>query len=146
MSIDLNDFVSEKTKLYILLNHETKVRCEKPDGLPQPTITWEKADNQPLPKKFDVEGCCTLRKNRTKQIDSGNYTCIAKNLVGIKSKTVEIIVSGEFEVYFFMYFNAKFSLIREGSWTAPGIFEGGPKCDAQLKHFCNVLFLQLGLH
>lgn len=91
----MDKVVLEKTKLYILLNHETEVYCGKPSGLPEPTITWEKADNQPLPKKFGVEGCCTLKKNRTKQVDSGNYTCIAKNMAGSESSTVEIIVSGE---------------------------------------------------
>jgi len=91
----LDKVVFQKTKLYILLNHETKVHCNKPSGIPEPTITWEKAVNQPLPNKFGVEGCCTLKKNRTKQVDSGNYTCIAKNLAGSEFSTVEIIVSGE---------------------------------------------------
>ena len=90
--------VLDKTKLYILLNHETEVYCKKPNGLPEPTITWQKGDDQPLPKRFGVEGCCTLKKNRTKQIDSGNYTCIAKNMAGTESSTVEIIVSGELTI------------------------------------------------
>lgn len=98
LSTDLDAVVLEKTKLYILLNHETEVYCKKPNGLPEPTITWQKGDDQPLPKKFGVEGCCTLKKNRTKQIDSGNYTCIAKNKAGTESNTVEIIVSGELTI------------------------------------------------
>ena len=82
--------------MYVLLNDETKVYCKKPQGLPEPTITWKLADDQPLPKKFGVEGCCTLKKNRTKLADSGNYTCIATNLFGTKTRTIQIIVSGEF--------------------------------------------------
>ncbi|KAL9952198.1 hypothetical protein ACROYT_G039413 [Oculina patagonica] len=89
----LDDVVLDKTKRYVLLNHETEVYCKKPPGEPKPSITWQKADNQPLPKKFAVEGCCTLKKNRTKLADSGNYTCIAKNMFGTKSRTIEIIVS-----------------------------------------------------
>ena len=123
LSTDLDDVVFKKTKLYILLNHETEVYCKKPSGLPDPTIIWQKADNQPLPKKFGVEGCCTLKKNRTKQVDSGNYTCIAKNMVGTKSSTVEIIVSGELDMYFFIYFNVKFILTREALWMDPGTFD-----------------------
>ena len=112
LSTDLDPVVLEKTKLYILLNHETEVYCKKPNGIPQPTITWQKADDQPLPKKFDVEGCCTLKKNRTKQIDSGNYTCIAKNMAGTEFSTVEIIVSGELAIYFNC--SVKFVLTNSG--------------------------------
>jgi len=83
------------------------VHCKKPSGLPEPTITWKRAVDQALPKKFGVEGCCTLKKNRTKQVDSGNYTCIAKNLAGSESSTVEIIVSGELAFSFlFLYFQS----------------------------------------
>ena len=113
----MDKVVLEKTKLYILLNHETDVYCKKPNGRPEPTITWQKDDDRPLPKKFVVEGCCTLKKNRTKQVDSGNYTCVANNLAGSESSTVEIIVSGELAIYFyFIYFSMKFILTREASW------------------------------
>ncbi|KAL9952193.1 hypothetical protein ACROYT_G039408 [Oculina patagonica] len=94
----LDDVVLKRTKLYVLHNHELEVYC-KPRGVPEPTITWQKADNQPLPKTFAVEGCCTLKKNRTKLSDSGNYTRIAKNMLGTKSRTIEIIVSGELVIY-----------------------------------------------
>ena len=123
LSTDLDPVVLEKTKLYILLNHETEVYCKKPSGLPEPTITWQKGDDQPLPKKFGVEGCCTLKKNRTKQIDSGNYTCIATNMAGTESSTVEIIVSGEHAIYFyFIYFNVKFVLTIVALYT---LFQNG---------------------
>ncbi|KAJ7352984.1 hypothetical protein OS493_032923 [Desmophyllum pertusum] len=67
----LDDVVLEKAKLYVLLNDETEVICKKPWGIPEPTITWEKADSQPLPKRFGVQGCCTLKNNRSKLADSG---------------------------------------------------------------------------
>ena len=111
----MDDVVLEKTKLYVPLQHETKVYCKKPSGLPEPTITWQKADDQPLPKSFGIEGCCTLKKYKTKAVNTGNYTCIAKNLAGTKSSTVEIIASSELDMYFhFICFNVKFILTREG--------------------------------
>ncbi|KAL9952195.1 hypothetical protein ACROYT_G039410 [Oculina patagonica] len=93
----LDDLVLYRNKMYVLHNHETEVYC-KPRGHPEPTITWQKVDNQPLPKTFAVEGCCTLKKTRTKLSDSGNYTCIAKNMLGTKTINVEIIVSEQPEI------------------------------------------------
>ena len=85
------------------------MKCPKPRGVPEPKITWKKADNTLLKdNKFSVDGCCTLRKNRTKRFDTGNYTCIAENLFGTKSDTIEIIVSGELNLftsaYIFFYY------------------------------------------
>ena len=94
-STDLDNVILAKTTLYVLKNHKTEVLCDKPAGSPEPTITWLKADGQALPDKFSVQGCCTLQKDRIKMVDTGNYTCTAKNTFKTKSQTIQIIVSGE---------------------------------------------------
>ena len=95
----LGDVSLEKSTIYVMENDKTEVLCIRPKGSPEPSITWLKADSQPLPKRFGVKGCCTLLNNKTRLNDDGEYTCTAKNIFGTSSKTVKIIVSGELIQY-----------------------------------------------
>ena len=93
---DLDDVKFDASTLYILKNYKTEVLCKKPKGSPVPSINWLK-DGQALPPKFRKQGCCTLEKNGTKIIDTGNYTCVATNSYVTKSKTIQIVVSGKLD-------------------------------------------------
>lgn len=88
----LDPVTVEKEKVYVLVNERTEVHCNKPRGNPEPNITWEKGGEK-LPKRFGVEGCCTLLNNKTRKKDSGKFTCTASNGYGSSHVNVEIIVS-----------------------------------------------------
>lgn len=101
---DLDDVKFRASTLYILKNDKTEVLCEKPKGSPAPSINWLKG-GQTLSRKFSIQGCCTLEKNRTKITDTGNYTCVATNSYVTKSKTIQIVVSGKLDsTTYFDYF------------------------------------------
>lgn len=99
---DLDDVTFRTSTLYILKNDKTEVLCE-PKGSPVPSIDWLKG-GQALPPKFSKQGCCTLEKNRTKLIDTGNYTCVATNGYVTKSKTIQIVVSGKLDCATYLYY------------------------------------------
>nr|XP_058957740.1 immunoglobulin superfamily member 10-like isoform X2 [Pocillopora verrucosa] len=88
----LNDVTLDSTKVYVLFNDPLEITCDPPEARPAASVTWLKAAGETLPKRFDIKGCCTLRNNRAKLNDAGNYTCTAKNMAGNKSETVEITV------------------------------------------------------
>ena len=101
---DLDPVTVEKEKVYVLVNERTEVHCNKPRGNPEPNITWEKGGEK-LPKRFGVEGCCTLLNNKTRKKDSGKFTCTASNGYGSSHVNVEIIVSGKLKLLFKTFFH-----------------------------------------
>ena len=105
---DLDDVTFPTSTLYILKNDKLEVPCEKPKGSPVPSINWRLKDGQALKtlrsSKFSKQGCCTLEKNRTKIIDTGNYTCVATNGFVTKSKTIQIVASGKLNNTTYLYY------------------------------------------
>lgn len=90
----LNDVTLTKTTAYVAVNAMTEVLCNKPNGNPEPNITWTREGGEKLPwKGFYVQGCCTLVNDKTDRIGSSKFTCTATNSFESSQKTVEVIVS-----------------------------------------------------
>ena len=99
--IDLKEVTLDKTTAYVLVNDRTEVLCNKPNGNPEPNITWTKEGGEKLPwEGFYVEGCCTLVNKNTNRTGSTNFTCTASNSYESSQKTIEVIVSGKLNFKF----------------------------------------------
>ena len=58
---------------------------------------WEDPFGQPLPEEGRVKVTTeTLSILNAQETDSGNYTCLAENIAGVKRASVSVIVSGKY--------------------------------------------------
>lgn len=76
------------SSIHSLDENDITLRCPA-RGLPKPKITWFK---QGLQLKNSGQSFSILK---AKKSDSGNYTCIATNLVGSAFQTSEVFIEGE---------------------------------------------------
>lgn len=79
------------------IGHQTELRCVPPVGLPNPRIYWLR-NGQPLQTDTSIlvssEGHLLISQARIQ--DTGNYTCVAENLVAKRQATAaQITVFGE---------------------------------------------------
>ena len=86
----------QQTEFTVVREREVLLPC-RVEGVPTPTVTWEK-DGVPIaPGDFHYR---VLRTGRlaipiTTIEDSGAYTCIAENDAGRASVLIDLIVQGE---------------------------------------------------
>lgn len=87
--------VPDSTRVEI--GHQTELRCVPPVGLPPPRISWLR-NGQPLQTDTSIlvtsEGHLLISQARVQ--DTGNYTCVAENIVAKRQATpAQIAVYGE---------------------------------------------------
>ena len=69
-------------------------KCEA-RGTPNPTISWRRLDNSPLPKlRASVLLTKALRIVDIQQEDAGSYVCEAKNVFGLEQAYATLAVQG----------------------------------------------------
>ncbi len=67
-------------------------------GNPKSTVTWLGANSAPLSGRFIFDGDGRLEVRHVTLDDAGEYTCVARNLLGTANKTAMMIVEGKFNV------------------------------------------------
>ncbi|XP_034234666.1 inactive tyrosine-protein kinase 7-like isoform X2 [Thrips palmi] len=69
--------------------------CKPPRGVPQPKVKWLDPEGQPISDSgpLRVEETRLYLESASSKESSGNYTCVAENLAGIRSETVRLLVS-----------------------------------------------------
>lgn len=79
---------------------ETASLACRAEGQPSPTMTWLSPNNHVLApsasEKYKLSTDGTLQIHKVQHLDSGNYTCLAKNTAGTDKKviSVEVVTSG----------------------------------------------------
>ncbi|XP_068079803.1 matrix-remodeling-associated protein 5 [Danio rerio] len=74
---------------------ETAILNCSAKGEPTPVITWISPDKKvivPMTNKYQISNDGTLHIHKTQKINSGNYTCMARSVVGIDRKVVLVEV------------------------------------------------------
>ncbi|KAL9961355.1 hypothetical protein ACROYT_G030276 [Oculina patagonica] len=61
-------------------------------GNPRPTVTWLRANRAPLSGRFNFDDDGRLEVHHVTLDDAGQYTCVARNLLGTANKTALMIV------------------------------------------------------
>lgn len=76
---------------------ETALLTCKANGQPSPTITWLSPNIHiialPASDKYQLTTNGNLQIHKVQQLDSGNYTCLAKNTAGTAKKVVNVEVA-----------------------------------------------------
>ena len=69
-------------------------------GTPNPTISWRRLDNSPLPKlRASVLLTNALKIVDVQQEDAGSYVCEAKNVFGLEQAYATLAVQGINSIY-----------------------------------------------
>ncbi|XP_056321982.1 matrix-remodeling-associated protein 5 [Danio aesculapii] len=74
---------------------ETAILNCSAKGEPTPMITWISPDKKvivPISNKYQISNDGTLLIHKTQKINSGNYTCVARSVVGTDKKVVFVQV------------------------------------------------------
>lgn len=88
----------------VLVFRESKpfeIACFPPKALPPALVWWEDQFGKVLTSR-DTNPSLLVFGSPKADSDSGNYTCYAKNMAGVKSVGLQLIVSGI--ISFFSYF------------------------------------------
>ena len=82
-----------------VVGRQVELRCHAPRGKPEPHLSWLKDGRQVAEDEDGIivttEGHLIIVSARLQ--DSGNFTCVAQNLAGVRrSPAAEILILGEF--------------------------------------------------
>jgi len=90
----LSDGVPSNTT--VIENNPITLPCPV-QGTPRPQITWYRGDSPVMSHRVTSEGSLVL--DRVVANDTGQYRCVAVNVAGNITHTVDLVVYGEIYVY-----------------------------------------------
>ncbi|XP_061643179.1 netrin receptor UNC5A isoform X6 [Phyllopteryx taeniolatus] len=129
------NFEEEPQAKEVALEQEVSLRCHPPEGVPEPEVEWQRNEAMIDPQSdpnFFITADHNLVIKKARLADTGNYTCVAKNIVARRksnSATVLIYVDGGWSEWSkWSPCGADCAMWRSRECTQPSPGTGGKDC------------------
>ncbi|XP_038140502.1 netrin receptor UNC5A isoform X3 [Cyprinodon tularosa] len=129
------NFEEEPQSKEVALDQEVLLRCHPPEGVPQAEVEWQRNEDVLDPvndPNFFITPDHNLIIKKARLVDTGNYTCLAKNIVARRksnSATVLVYVDGGWSEWSkWSACGADCSMWRSRECSQPSPGTGGKDC------------------